>query len=129
MLFFDHDLRSTARSICDVALSRFKSNDSSSFLILSFHSKVIQRLSRIWVFEILVFLPCLSYPSTQLDPLTENGLEVDQRSRTIAGSSTRKTFKTIVEFCNGNFSLVVELMPTVDLLTENYRRSMWIPEP
>jgi hypothetical protein len=61
--------------------------------------------------------------------MVEKDLEADQQSRMIVGSSTSMTFKTIVEFRNGNRSLVVELIPTIDLLSSDHRRSMWIEEP
>jgi hypothetical protein len=77
---------------------------------------------------LMVLIYVLPYPSTQLDPTVEKSLEEDQRSRMIVGSSTSMTFKIIVEFCNGNFSLVVELIPTIYLLTGDHRRSMWILE-
>jgi hypothetical protein len=61
--------------------------------------------------------------------MDEKTLEVDQQSRMIVRSSTRTNFKTIVDFCNGNHSLVLELIPTVDLLSSDDRRLMWIAEP
>ena len=56
-------------------------------------------------------------------------LEADQRLRMDVGSSTSMNFMTIFEFCYGNRSLAVELIPTVDLLSSDHQQSMWIAEP
>jgi hypothetical protein len=44
------------------------------------------------------------------------------------GVPTSMMFKTVVEFHNGNCLLVVELMPTVDLVESTDRRSRRIVE-
>ena len=77
--------------------------------------KVIQRLSRIWVFEISALIPFLSYPSTQIDPSVENGPRVDQWSGMIAGSQLEWCLKRLSSSAMENCSLVVELIPTIDL--------------
>jgi hypothetical protein len=42
------------------------------------------------------------------------------------GVPTSMTFKTILGFCNGNCLLVVELMPTIDLLVGDDQQSILI---
>jgi hypothetical protein len=48
--------------------------------------------------------------------------------RDACGVPIRMMFKTIIELCSGNCSLVVELMPTVDLVESRDRRSRRIAE-